>query len=669
MAFKLWWAGAAIAALAGPVVAMAADCDTLRPSVPAAGTTRPVTADDLLRLRDIGPPGELAGLPGNLGVSPDHKHVAVVLRQADPDQNRHCTGLFVVPLDGVGQVRFLGSAGEPLYASINFWGIPDYPSGATVPITPKWSPDGKKIAIRVREAGRIQVRVIEVESGIGQTVGDGRGDIVEFAWSETGEALILQVRVDRGKGPAQIEAEASQGFRYDDRFMPTAGPRPFSLEPPRFDWVEVDMASGKTRAASGPEKDRVAHFGAVSPGISLDWEGLTGSRARLRLINQDGTEVECQAETCRTGVTAAWKIGEGDVAFTRREGWADEAVALYRWRPQKSPVRVWQTTDLVTDCQRVASELLCLAEGSVQPRRIEAFDLSRDRRRVVFDPNPEVHSLRWAPAERLRWQNAQGLQVLGDLVMPPNRAPGTRVPLIVVQYTTRGFLRGGTGDEYPIQAFASAGFAVLSFQRPADISTLSSASSFDELIAASFHDWADRKSVHSALMAGLDKVLARGEIDDKRLGITGLSDGTSTVQYALINSERFAAAALSTCCQDPKTQMLVSGPLTAKAFQRFGFPKASDAAEDFWKPYSLALNAHHLRTPLQMQVSDDEYLASLETYTAFMEAGIPAELYVFPNERHIKWQPAHRAAIYKRNLDWFRRWLMPSQGQGEGTSP
>ncbi|UDF05626.1 hypothetical protein [Asticcacaulis sp. AND118] len=155
MTFKLWWAGAAIAALAGPVAALAADCDTLPPSVPATDTPRTVSADDLLRLRDIGPPGELAGLPGNLGVSPDHKHVAVVLRQADPDQNRYCTGLFVVPLDGAGQVRFLGSAGEPLYASINFWGIPDYPSGATVPITPKWSPDGKKIAIRVREAGRI----------------------------------------------------------------------------------------------------------------------------------------------------------------------------------------------------------------------------------------------------------------------------------------------------------------------------------------------------------------------------------------------------------------------------------------------------------------------------------------------------------------------------------
>ena len=38
--------------------------------------------------------------------------------------------------------------------------------------------------------------------------------------------------------------------------------------------------------------------------------------------------------------------------------------------------------------------------------------------------------------------------------------------MVVVQYDTRGFLRGGTGDEYPIQAFANRGYAVLSFRRP-----------------------------------------------------------------------------------------------------------------------------------------------------------------------------------------------------------
>jgi hypothetical protein len=32
-------------------------------------------------------------------------------------------------------------------------------------------------------------------------------------------------------------------------------------------------------------------------------------------------------------------------------------------------------------------------------------------------------------------------------------------------------------------------------------------------------------------------------------------------------------------------------------------------------------------------------------------------MYVFPHEYHIKWQPVHRLAIYRRNIDWFDFWL------------
>src|SRR3546814_3190327 len=36
---------------------------------------------------------------------------------------------------------------------------------------------------------------------------------------------------------------------------------------------------------------------------------------------------------------------------------------------------------------------------------------------------------------------------------------------------------------------------------------------------------------------------------------------------------------------------------------------------------------------------------------------IPSDLFVFPNEEHVKWQPTHRLAVYRRNLAWFDFWL------------
>src|SRR3546814_1411636 len=64
-------------------------------------------------------------------------------------------------------------------------------------------------------------------------------------------------------------------------------------------------------------------------------------------------------------------------------------------------------------------------------------------------------------AQRIMLKSSVGIQAFGDLVYPADYRAGQRYPLIVVQYESRGFLRGGTGDEFPIQAFASNGFAVL----------------------------------------------------------------------------------------------------------------------------------------------------------------------------------------------------------------
>ena len=33
------------------------------------------------------------------------------------------------------------------------------------------------------------------------------------------------------------------------------------------------------------------------------------------------------------------------------------------------------------------------------------------------------------------------------------------------------------------------------------------------------------------------------------------------------------------------------------------------------------------------------------------------EMFVLPDEPHVKWQPAHRLAMYERVIDWFAFWL------------
>src|SRR3546814_12029444 len=74
-------------------------------------------------------------------------------------------------------------------------------------------------------------------------------------------------------------------------------------------------------------------------------------------------------------------------------------------------------------------------------------------------------------------------------------------------------------------------------------------------------------------------------------------------------------------------------------------------SSDLWDRMSLVRNAQRVRFPLLFEAADDEFRAAVESVTALREAGKPADLFVFPGEYHIKWQPAHRLAAYERGLD------------------
>lgn len=355
--------------------------------------------------------------------------------------------------------------------------------------------------------------------------------------------------------------------------------------------------------------------------------------------------------------------GKHQVRFFRREGWARASTAIYEWAPADQSVsRLYVTDDVLADCAPTGPILICLREGSLQPRRLERLDPSTGAREILFDPNPEFGHLALGSVRRLHWRNAFGIETVGDLVLPVGYRKGERYPLVVVQYDTRGFLRGGTGDEYPIQGFANRGYAVLSFRRPEAIGDVRRSRDFTEARRANLDRFADRRSVHSSLEVGVRLAVDQGVADPKRIGITGLSDGASTATWALIHSRMFSAAVMSSCCIDTTLAMHV-GPGRSMDYRAVGYPGLLDRNNPFWEQLSLSVNAARVSTPILLQLADDEYLNSLESFTALREAGAPVDMFVFPDEHHVKWQPAHRLAIYRRSIDWFDYWLRGIRSQ------
>jgi len=99
-----------------------------------------------------------------------------------------------------------------------------------------------------------------------------------------------------------------------------------------------------------------------------------------------------------------------------------------------------------------------------------------------------------------------------------------------------------------------------------------------------------------------------------------------------------------------KGDMFVSGLRTVWGL---GTPDETPAQ---WKRLSPTYNVDRIRAPVLFQMPEEEYLYALD-YVIPLMRGQRADLYVFPNEPHRKFQPRHMIAAYERNFDWFRFWL------------
>jgi dipeptidyl aminopeptidase/acylaminoacyl peptidase len=149
-----------------------------------------------------------------------------------------------------------------------------------------------------------------------------------------------------------------------------------------------------------------------------------------------------------------------------------------------------------------------------------------------------------------------------------------------------------------------------------------------------------------------------GVIDPQRTGLSGLSYGSEIVDFTISHSSLFQAALASGGGSRDPYFFYMAGSSWHHQFSDWGlggWPEGRSSKN--WHALSPALNAERVTAPLLLNASETEYTVGLQFYTSLEELGKPVELFVYPNELHVKNQPKHRYEIYNRNLDWFTFWL------------
>lgn len=655
-----------------PESALAAPCTHIMPSTNSSNIRRPLEPIDLVRLRDIGPNDRSFPDARLFTLSPDHRKLAFQLRQADPETNSYCLAMFVMDAQPGTRPMIVDQGGELIRSTIDFRGKAGFPSGIPLTISPRWSPKGDWIAFLKRVGGTTQIWRADA-AGRGSTpLTHNAFDVDDFQIAPDGRKIIFTGRPALREARESIEREGLVGFHFDDRYSPVSSSRPFPAMPIATETFVLEITTEEVRAATAEDIRPIGWPLGAPDGVIVYAKSLAGKRVWVRSAPDDvfqtsmqlvaddhkGKPLVCSYAACNGRISRPWWRSDGTrVQFFKLEGPGHGTTSIYEWRPGlAAPRHLYSTKDILADCEPFAGKLICVREGATSPRHISILDPTSGHAELVFDPNPEFAALELGAVERLSWRNSFGLDTIADLVLPVDHKAGTRHPLIVIQYDTRGFLRGGTGDEFPIQAFANRGYAVLSFSRPPAIGLVRKAIDGTAIGKANLEGFTDRKSVQSSLEIVIRMLVTRGIVDPTRVGITGLSDGGSTAEFALLHSNLFAAAAMSSCCWDASLPIRV-GPNAARHFREEGYPGLTEDGSAFWNQVSLSENAKRITTPILLQMADDEYVSSLMGYMALREVGAPIDLYIFPGEHHVKWQPAHRLAVFRRSLDWFDYWL------------
>jgi dipeptidyl aminopeptidase/acylaminoacyl peptidase len=178
---------------------------------------------------------------------------------------------------------------------------------------------------------------------------------------------------------------------------------------------------------------------------------------------------------------------------------------------------------------------LTVSEGLNDPPVLVAIDPVSNKRRVVFNPNPQLADTNLGMVIPYEWNDARGHPVKGGLLKPPNYIPGKRYALVI---QTHGFQRNRFYT-YGYSETSNAGRPLAS----RDIVMLQ----VSEPHPPSEDDF--RKGIGlgtEVYLAAIDQLSNEGLVDRAKVGITGYSFSGFLVSKAITKApDRFAAAVLA----------------------------------------------------------------------------------------------------------------------------
>lgn len=619
-------------------------------------------------------------------MSPDGKQVVFRTEQASVVRNTYDAFWYVVDIDGASLPRRVAGGGLVLRDI----------AGVSLPVDPVWSPDGRWIYYRASVGGRIDVwraavdgsgaiplthdsadvrsfRLADEGRTLQYSVGATRKDVRSAEWGEYYRGIHIDASVPLGQ--SLFRSGKVKGRLATQRFMHGTLARGSLLANVPDHWKDVDLITGKHRKLTSPPGEERSAAEAKSADVKgASWKQVRSANGRVAMLTRvgkkkgllqkpdvvlsvrdprSGTEIMCSAPLCTgkqiTGIQ--WRPEHSGVLFTVTDPEEGGAQSIYRWNVESNMVhpvvhsrgRVNGGRARDSRCGVSSTAMICVTADVGQPPRLEHIDLETGKRRVLFEPNAALAQMmaRSTPVRLLRWKGSNG-QVFTGQFYPAQGEASSAAPLFVSYYQCTGFVRGGVGDEYPFASLAAHGISALCINEKPYV-----------------RDPVDRYNSGIAAVEGAVKLLSSsGEVDCTKVGMGGLSFGSEVTLWTAMRTKLLAAASVSSPSLTSTYYLLNSfmGTKFKEILKKNWGLGTFEETPNRWRLLSPQFNLDKMSAPVLLQMSEQEYVFALDYVIPMIKENM-ADLYVFPNEPHQKFQPRHKLAVYSRNVDWFRFWL------------
>ena len=260
----------------------------------------------------------------------------------------------------------------------------------------------------------------------------------------------------------------------------------------------------------------------------------------------------------------------------------------------------------------------------------------------------------WGQAKSIHWKN-DGYEIQGWLIYPRDFDPAKRYPMIVE-------VHGGPGaavqSEWPEPsdfaiALAGAGYFVLqpnprgSFGQGEDFTR----ANVKDFGYGDFHD----------ILAGVDEALHIAPIDANRLGLTGWSYGGYMTMWGVTQTNRFKAAMAGAGLANFQSYY---GENQIDQWMVPFFGKSVYDDPEVYAKSSPITFIKKVKTPTLIIVGDSDGECptpqSYEFWHALKTLGVETQLVVYEHEGHHFSKPEHQRDRTRRTVAWFDAHLQPS---------